>query len=599
MLTAFKKLMFTLDTKDRREVAALLSVMVMTAIMESLGIVSILPFLAILSDPAVIHSNKILTGIYTFLGFTDDRSFLFFAGFAVLGIVVLSNTAAAFLNWKLSYFTHMRAHVLSLRILRIYMYLPYDHFLRADTSDMAKNVLTEVSHVSKNLFVAGMQAVSRIIVSLLILGILIATDPVLALSVGGVLILAYIIIYIAVHRKLHRIGEERLQTTAERYKILAEVLKGIKDIRLTGTESKYIATYEQPSILTSRSYAQYDMISLTPRYVFETIAFAVIIMVIFYLMSSRDSIIDIVPTLGLYAIAGQRLLPALQNIFLNLTKLRFGIPSLYNLVDELKLVEQVLPSQVVPPMNFVREVSVRDVTFAFGAGQAAPTLDHVSITIQKGQRVAFVGSTGAGKSTLIDIMSGLLQAQQGGVYIDDVHLTPENSRAWQQNIGYVSQNIFLFNDSFERNIAIGEGDTPSDRARVEAAAKIAQLHDFITTQSVHGYETIIGENGIRLSGGQRQRLGLARALYANRPVLILDEATSALDNITEKAVMDSLAALPEKKTIIMIAHRLSTVKDCDKIFFMENGRVLAQGTYDELQQTCPQFLKLSEVSKMH
>ncbi len=233
MLTAYKKLMFTLDKKDRREVASLFAVMVVTAIIESLGVVSILPFLAILSDPTIIHSNEILRGIYTFLGFKDDSSFLYFAGFSVLGIVLLSNTAAAFLNWKLSYFTHMRAHVLSLRILRIYMHLPYDHFLQADTSDMAKNVLTEVSHVSKNLFVAGMQALSRIVVSLLILAILIATDPVLAFSVGGVLILAYVIIYMAVHRKLHQIGEQRLQTTAERYKILAEVLKGIKDIRLT------------------------------------------------------------------------------------------------------------------------------------------------------------------------------------------------------------------------------------------------------------------------------------------------------------------------------------------------------------------------------
>ncbi len=341
------------------------------------------------------------------------------------------------------------------------------------------------------------------------------------------------------------------------------------------------------------------MISLTPRYVFETIAFAVIIMVIFYLMSSRASIVDIVPTLGLYAIAGQRLLPALQNIFLNLTKLRFGIPSLYNLVDELKLADKVIPNPDVPPMDFANEVSVRDVTFGFIAQQATPTLEHISISIQKGQRVAFVGQTGAGKSTLIDVISGLLNAQQGGVYIDGVMLTPANSRAWQQNIGYVSQNIFLFNDSFERNIAIGEGAAPCDHARVEMAAKIAQLHDFITTQSEHGYETIIGENGIRLSGGQRQRLGLARALYANRPVLILDEATSALDNITEKAVMDALAALPQKKTVIMIAHRLSTIRECDNIFFMENGRLLAQGKYEDLLRDCPQFHTLSEISKAH
>lgn len=595
MLKVFRSLILTLGAQDRVESLKLLVLMIVTGVFESLGVVSIFPFLAVAAKPELIQTNEVLRSVNDILGLQSEQAFLSFMGLTALIMVLTSNSVSVYLNWRLALFTHMRAHVLSLKILRIYMFLPYAHFLKNDTADMAKNILSEVSHVTKNLFVAGMQVIARFIVCIFIFTVLFLTDPVLAISVGCALSLAYVLIYLTVHKKVHRIGAVRLQTTADRFKILGDILKGVKDIRLNGAEEKYIESYAVPSKETSLSYAQYDSISVVPRYALESVAYGITLVVILYMLQSRGDIVSSLPVLGLYAVAGQRLLPSLQSIFLNVTKLKYGLPSLDEISREIALEKDMIPDDNGKLMKFNDRLIVNNVVFQFSADNPL-VLDHVSLEINRGQKVAFVGPTGAGKTTLVDIITGLILPSQGQVQIDGVALTYDNVRAWQRNLSYVSQNIFLFNDTFAQNIAVSEGGGQMDWDRIKWAAHQARLGEFIETQTLEGYNTRIGENGIRLSGGQRQRLGLARALYAQRPVLLLDEATSALDNVTEKEIMDAVGSAAEGKTIIMIAHRLSTVNNCDVIFYLEDGKILGRGTYDELRRTCPGFKKLSDLS---
>jgi len=594
MFETIKNLNKTLTKEDRTEGAWLFVLILISALFETLGVVSVLPFLAVVAKPGLIETNSVLAMLYQSGDFTSQMNFLYFLGVCVLFAIVGANAVSAFMNWRLSVFTHMRAHTLSMRILKIYLFLPYIHFLRRDTMDMAKNILSEVSHVSKNLFVALLQAFSRAIVAFFIIVVLIINNPVLALTVGGILTFSYIGIYAFVRKKLQDVGEVRLKTTTERFKVLSEVLKGVKDIRLNTAETKYLSSYERSSYATSLSYAQYDVISMMPKYVLETVAFTTILVVILYLMQNQNNFLETLPELGFYAIAGQRLLPALQNIFLNITKIKYGLPSLIEIIAELSLVKEILPDHGDSAIELSKKLTFNSVNFRY-RDDLPSVLQDLSFEIGAGQKVAFVGSTGSGKSTIIDLLSGLLFPDTGKIFIDDVAITQENAGKWQRSIGYVPQNIFLFNDTFSRNIAVESGDeTTLDMERVKQAARMAQLHEFIENETEHGYDTMVGENGIRLSGGQRQRLGLARAFYADRPVLVLDEATSALDNVTEQAVMEAITSGDKKKTVIMVAHRLSTVAKCDIIYYLDKGKIGHQGTYNELLGNSPEFRALAE-----
>ncbi len=596
MFQMFVDLNKTLSREDRKEVGALFFVIIISAIMETLGVVSILPFLAVLANPDIVQNNTILHHFYELGHFTTTNNFLYALGVAVMGVIIFSNAFAAYVNWKISLFTHMQAHSLSLRILNIFLFLPYMHFLKRDSMDMAKNILSEVSHVTKNLVISLLQALSRIIVSVFIIAALIAVDPLLALTVSFVLGGSYVLIYFFLRKKVEDIGRVRMESTADRFSHLSEIIKGVKDIRLNSAEDKYIAEFSKSSHATSLSYAQYDIISLMPKYILETIAFSAIILIILYLMQHSHNFMAILPQLGLYALGGQRLLPSLQNIFLNITKIKYGYPALKEVIAELDLGTQTLPRFSGAAMPFDKNIQMDDVTFSYNDDQHI--ISGLNLTISKGQKVAFVGATGAGKSTVVDLLTGLHFASRGEVSVDGVAITKENVARWQKNIACVPQNVFLFNDSFVNNIAlVSDPHQKVDMARVIEAAKLAELHDFIMSETADGYETMIGENGIRLSGGQRQRLGLARAIYADRPVLLLDEATSALDNITEQSIISKLSENDFGKTIIMVAHRLSTVAKCDVIFFLENGKILHQGTYTELLEKSPEFKALAKAAE--
>jgi len=411
----------------------------------------------------------------------------------------------------------------------------------------------------------------------------------------------YALVYTGVRNFLLQIGKERLAANKERFLLAQEATGGIKQVKVMGLEGEYIRRFRKSALSFAKHQVSSATIGLLPRYVLELVIFGGMLFLIMLLLVVRGegNFEAILPLLGVFAVAGYRLLPALQQIFQSLTKLRFHRPALDRIFDDLAAngrSEISIPNVSISQRLGLREsLELTDVAFTYPHA-VRPALQHVTITIPANTTLGLVGPTGAGKSTFVDLVLGLLQAQHGLVHVDGVPITKTNVRAWQRSIGYVPQRIFLTDDTVARNIAFGVPEAKIDMDAVKDAAQIADLHTFISGELPDGYQSMIGECGVRLSGGQRQRLGIARALYHTPDVLVLDEATSSLDNITERSVMDAIHNLGHKKTIILVAHRLTTVKLCDQILLFEDGRISASGTYDQLLRASRSFHAMAEMS---
>jgi ABC-type multidrug transport system fused ATPase/permease subunit len=578
-----RKLYALLSAGERRRFATLLGAIIVMGLFETLGVASILPFMHLVSNPGAIQEQGILREVYTRLRFTSPNAFLFATGAAVLVLITVSNLVRALTNWVQFSTVWSTAHGLSTRLLERYLAQPYAFFLGNNSSDLGKEVLLEVTELVKSVLVPLTDLVARLVVSLALLGLLLALDPVLALAVLGVLGAAYALVYVGFRRYLHRLGKDRYAAGRMRFKTASEALQGIKAVKVGGRERYFLQKFAAASEEFTSLQPRFQAVSRTPRYFVETIAFGGILVIVLYLLTTQRTLANVIPLLSLYALAGYRMLPAMQEIFASLSNLRYHVAVVDAIHDQFirRTVPVALPPADAPPLPLREGIELDDLRFRY-EGADAPTLQGVSLSIPRNASVAFVGPTGSGKSTLVDVIVGLLAPASGCVRVDGVPVTPENVRSWQAAIGYVPQEAMLFDDTVLRNIVFGVDDRAVDRARVERAARLARIHDFIVDELPEGYDTEVGERGIRLSGGQRQRLGLARALYREPSVLILDEATSALDGVTEKEVMEAIAGMRKQVTMIIVAHRLTTVRDCDRIYLLDRGSIADQGTYGEL-----------------
>jgi ABC-type multidrug transport system fused ATPase/permease subunit len=393
------------------------------------------------------------------------------------------------------------------------------------------------------------------------------------------------VIYVRLRRLLAQNGRELLRANTERFRIAAEAAGGFKEVKLMGLEAGYLARFDDPSARRARRAAQANLIGMMPRYAIEGLAFGVLLtLILLLLLRNEGALLPAIPTLGVVAFSVMRLLPALQQIYSSLASIRGATAVLDHIHADYTAARTVpppAPAAAAPRLDLTRDLALSGIGYAYpGAGR--PALSDLTLTIPARRTIGIVGGTGAGKTTLVDIILGLLTPQAGEIRVDGTALTPATLRAWQDTLGYVPQSIYLTDASIAANIAFGVPPEAIDMAAVERAARIAALHDFVAAELPRGYDTVVGERGVRLSGGQRQRIGIARAVYRDPSVLILDEATSALDNITERVVMEAVANLQGEKTVILIAHRLTTVRGCDAILMMERGRVVDIGTYDEL-----------------
>lgn len=575
----------------------LLGVMTISGLVEVAGIASIMPFLSLITNPDLMQDNSILNWLYTILNFQSSNRFLIFIGFIVLAILIVSNALAILTLWSLLRFTRMRNYNLSKRLLSKYLHQPYIFFLNQNTSLLGKNILSEVGQAVGGVMVPLMESFSRGIVALFIFAMLIAVNPLLALAVIIILGGAYIFIYRMVQNKLYNIGQKRFKTNTERFKAVNEAFGGIKQLKLMRCEEVFIKGFSKPSFENAKHHATSQIISNIPRYIMEIIALGGIIVAVIYLLYTGRGFQEFLPLIGLYAYAAYRLMPALQAIFKGVAQVRFSVHALDALYDDMHSFKEEsytsLPDKrKVKPLLLKKELKLEKITFIYPE-TSQPVIDNLSIKIDANTSVGFVGETGVGKTTIADIILGLLRPNEGKIFVDDTEINEEVLPRWQRNLGYIPQDIYLQDDTVACNIAFGVPESKINMDAVERAAKIANIHKFVVEKLPHGYNTVIGERGIRLSGGQRQRIGIARSLYHDPEVLVLDEATSALDGTTEEAVFAAIQNIALTKTLIIIAHRLTTVRDCDVIYLLEAGRIVAKGKYEKLMETNKKFRRMA------
>ncbi len=615
MIDIIRKLRDLLTPGERRNAIILFCLILVTGIMESVGVVSIMPFLSVLSDPDIIQTNAYLSYIYNAWGFSGSQSFLLFTGTLAFVVVVSGLTLNALTQYGLARFTQIRNYTISTRLLQGYLGRPYSWFLNRHSTDLGKTVLSEVQQVINGVLIPIAQFVANIVIATCLVITLLLINPLVAVFAAVLLGGAYFLVYTVLRKYLSRIGAERVKANQQRFQIAQEALGGIKEVKAAGLEAGYMNSFGKPARRFAECQAANIIIGQIPRFVLQALAFGGLLAIVLVMLATSDGELgQVLPVLGVFAFAGQRLLPALQKIYQNATTMRFGKPALDALHADLaeEKNEPLKSANDVAPLPLKQNIEFTNIGFTYpGAGRAA--IHDLTLKIPANSTVGFVGSTGAGKTTLVDIIMALLPPDHGRLLVDGQPIFEEQKnhapildnvdkvkcntyntlKQWQRALGYVPQQIFLADDSVSANIAFGVPAKEIDQAAVERASKIAELHEFVTQELSQGYETTVGERGIRLSGGQRQRIGIARAMYHDPDVLILDEATSALDNITERAIMDAVHNLSRKKTIILIAHRLSTVKKCDQIYLLEHGRLLAQGTYSELLTESQEFRNMA------
>ena len=591
-----KKLLALLTPSERKRAGMLMGMVLIMAFLDMLGVASIMPFIAVLANPELVYSNALLFDAFMLGQQFDIRTpeqFLFALGALVFVLLVTSLAFKAITTYAQTRFALMREYSISKRLVDGYLHQPYSWFLNRHSADLGKNILSEVQIVINNGINPLMTLMAQSIVALALLILLVMADPLLALSVGVVLGLSYAAIFAVVSGWLRRLGRTRIDANQERFTAVSEAFGAAKEVKVGGLEQAYIQRFAKPAEIYAYSQATAQVIGQVPRFGLEAIAFGGMLSVILYLMAKSGDFADALPTVALYAFAGYRLMPALQQIYAAFTQLRFVGPALNALHRDLDTLQATEAKEdQINPLPLIQTITLNEVGYRYpNAPQTA--LKGIDLSISVHSRVGFVGATGSGKTTMVDLILGLLEPQEGYLSVDGQPITAANRCQWQRAIGYVPQQIYLADDSVAANIAFGVTSRDIDQAAVERAAKIANLHEFVVNDLPQGYATAVGERGVRLSGGQRQRIGIARALYHNPQVLILDEATSALDNLTEQAVMEAVDNLGHNITIIMIAHRLSTVRQCDQIYLLERGEVKASGTYNELTASNQKFAAMA------
>lgn len=603
MFTVISKIIKLFPYEYRRKAVYLTFAMIVSSLFEVVGIASIMPFMAIMTDPFLIKKNELLSHAYEFFSFTSVNYFLFFVGLIVLFLLLLSNLMAAFTTWMIMKFSSNMGHTLSVRLLNMYLGKPYVYYLMKNTSDMAAAIFTEINQIVGGILLPILQIISRSFLTMVVLACLFMNDVVLASSVFFVTGTMYYIVYVLVKNRLSAIGSRRVDANRARYNIASEAFGGIKDIKVLNREFEYIKRFSAPSEEFAAFNAESQAISTLPKYLMESVAFGGVLVVSLYTLYSNKDIVSVLPTLTFYAFAGYRLMPAVQMIFNSITTIRFNVSAIdmfLNDMEEIKKVDQIVP--IIQSGNKLlrldNALELKNIGFKYPETQKW-VLEDLSISILANTTVGFVGTTGSGKTTLIDLILGLLEAQKGEIRVDGKLVGNREKTDWLRNVGYVSQTIFLADDTIAQNIAFGVSKDLIDMEAVKNAARLANIHDFIQEELPEKYETLVGERGVRLSGGQRQRIGIARALYSDPQVLVFDEATSALDNITESAIMEAISNLSHKKTIIMIAHRLTTVKSCDQIFVLNNGKLMEQGTYEDLISRSKYFNNMLNLDEKH
>lgn len=591
-----------LTRREQIQAAMVAAFFVFASLVSALSVAALYPFLLVVSDPGAMANNPWLAQFHRLIGAPEPMSFLTILGAVTIGFLVATGVIQVAKVYILARFTEMRGHSFSYRLLSTFMAQPITFFLGRNTGDMAKGILDESREIIAMFFRPLSEFLSALVSVFLLFVVLLLISPQLTLMALALVVTVYGGLFLLLSGWLGRLGNARVAANSRRYTTSREALSGVKDIKISGTERFYLDSYRTASFEYARTRSRATMIKTMPRYVVETVAFCSVVLALLFLLDERallagDFLAAAIPELGVLAYGAKRMLPDVQKMYQSASAMRYGHAAVESVRRDLSLPAESLP---VPKagqseVTLTNSLSLSGVSFSY-PGSEQRALDNVSFEVGRGERVGVVGTTGAGKTTLLDVVLGLLRPQVGELAVDGRPVLDGDVRAWQQSIAYVPQHIFLADATLAENIALGEEAGGIDMKRVEQAASLAQLHELVCNELPDGYNTRIGENGVRLSGGQRQRIGIARAMYRDADLILFDEATSALDTVTESELVAAIEALPQEKTLMIIAHRLSTVRHCDRILVLSRGRLVAQGSWDENMEKCQSFRKMVEQS---
>lgn len=583
-MKTLKRFLFLLNQQEIRKLRLLFLVILINSILETIGIASILPFISVLVNPNIIETNTVLNYLFKFsqkMGVNDQDTFIIFLGILVFILLLISLSFKALANFLQIKFVYYCEYSLSKRLLEKYLHQNYSWFLNKNSSDIAKTLLSEISVVISRCLVPIIELCTRGLIVILLISLLIIIDPEIALIISLTLGGSFFSIFYFLRDHLKRFGKNRLMSNQKRFETINECFGGIKEIKFSNLEEIYVKQFSNSAQIFARNQSLSSIFSQLPRFLIESVAFGGILLIILYSVYKFGSFNNSLPILSLYVFAGYRLMPALQQMFASISNITSSMPSLNRLYEDYKCLRILKNYNDCKNLSLNKKIELNNICYNYPNAKRT-ALNNINITIEAKTSIGIVGATGSGKTTLVDIIMGLLRPNKGNLSVDGMLITEENFKSWQASIGYVPQHIYLSDDTIERNIAFGVDPKDINQDMIKKVGEIANLDKFVLDELDNKYQTIVGERGVRLSGGQRQRIGIARALYHEPSVLIFDEATSALDNETEKVVMDEITNLSKNLTILIVAHRLNTIKKCDNIFLLENGSIAKQGNFNEL-----------------
>ncbi len=582
LASSLKRLWVHVGARRRIQLGMLFFLSVIASLLELVSIGTILPFLGALTRPEQVFRHKFARPFIDLLGVVEPQQLLLPITLCFAAAALIAGGGRFLMLWAQIALSHSVGADLSISMYRRTLYQPYSVHVARNSSEVIAAISVKASQVTRQTLFPIVTISSSLLVALAILCMLLAIEPKIAvfafLGFGSIYLVVMMLTRGRLVRDSRRVSQEQNQVI----KVLQEGLGGIRDVLIDGTQASYCAIYRNADLPLRKAMASIQLIGFGPRYGIEALGMVLIAGFAYSLAVRADGLTNAIPVLGVFALGAQRLLPALQQAFAAWSQIRGSQVVLF---DALVILEQPLPTITEMPvqqcMEFDRAIELDDVSFQYQGASSGTVINNLSLSIPKGSKVGFIGSTGSGKSTLLDIIMGLLQPTKGKLKIDGVPVTEMNQRAWQAHVAHVPQAIFLADATIAENIAFGVPPEKIDHERVRIAAEKAQIADTIATWD-RQYETPVGERGVRLSGGQRQRIGIARALYKQASVIIFDEATSALDNETEAAVMRAIDALGEGLTILIVAHRLTTLKNCNEVIELVTGEVRRRGTYDQI-----------------
>jgi ATP-binding cassette, subfamily B, bacterial PglK len=573
-MEALRKTWQLLSESERRAAIVLLMLMIVGMVLETLGVGLVIPALSLMTQGDLARQYPALAPVIAWLG-NPSRERLVMLGMLVLAVAYLVKAIfLVFLVARQTRFVFGVQAQLSQRLFAGYLRQPYTFHLQRNSAQLIRNAVGETDLFSKMALMTGLTLLTEVMVVIGITGLLLAVEPVGAVVVMGLLGASALAFHWLTDRSIVRWGKTRQMHEGRRIQHLQQGLGGVKDVKVLGREEAFLARYREHATGAAIAARNQATLQQVPRLALELLAVCGLAALVLVMLGRDRPIESLLPTLGLFAAAAFRLLPSANRVITSIHNVRFSIPVIDVLHAETCGLAVTAPPGGASPIELRDAITLEDVTFRYSPTGPA-VLTGVSLRIGRGTSVGFIGGSGAGKSTLVDIVLGLLRPDTGHVRVDGFDINGD-TRSWQALVGYVPQSVFLTDDSLRRNIAFGLPDAEIDEQAVWRALGAAQLEKFVRSLP-DGLDTTVGERGIRLSGGQLQRIGIARALYRDPPVLVLDEATSSLDGATEAGVMEAVHALHGRKTVIIVAHRLSTIRDCDLLVRMEDGRVLQTG----------------------